>query len=66
MSGVPSRTIMPQAEAEEFMALLIAAQNTEHNCAWCRYFKKIGRRITQQYLGTAEAKLLKDLPKAEE
>jgi len=31
---------MPAEEAEEFMALLLLAQQTSHNCKWCDYFKK--------------------------
>jgi len=46
---------MPAAEAEEFMALLLAAQNTEHGCAWCNYFKKIGKRMISQYLPGGES-----------
>jgi len=38
--GFPSGT-MPAEEAEEFMALLLAAQSTQHNCTWCAYFKKV-------------------------
>ena len=38
-------------EAEEFMALLLAAQKTKHKCRWCNYFKKIGNRIVKQYVG---------------
>jgi len=31
---------MPAEEAEEFMALLLLAQQAGHNCRWCDYFKK--------------------------
>jgi len=33
-------SVMPSAEAEEFMALLLSAQSTKHNCPYCAYFKK--------------------------
>ena len=42
-------------EAEEFMALLLAAQKTKHKCRWCNYFKKIGNRIVKQYVSEGEA-----------
>lgn len=45
----PSAT-MPAAEAEEFMALLLAAQKSTHNCAWKRYFDKIGKRMIKQHM----------------
>jgi len=41
------------AEAEEFMALLLAAQNTEHVCVWCSYFKKMGDRMVKQHVKEA-------------
>ena len=37
-------------EAEEFMALLLAAQNTEHKCVWSAYFRKMGNRMVGQYV----------------
>lgn len=40
---------MSADEAEEFMALLLAAQSEEHDCAWCNYFKKIGTRMVEKY-----------------
>ena len=42
-------------EAEEFMALLLAAQRTKHKCRWCNYFKKIGNRIVKQYVSGDES-----------
>jgi len=32
--------VMPSVDAEEFMALLLSAQSTKHNCPYCVYFKK--------------------------
>jgi len=47
------RTSIPSSgtpeEAEEFMALLLAAQKDEHDCMWSRYFKKLGDRMVGQY-----------------
>ena len=37
-------------EAEEFMALMLAAQKTEHSCSWADYFKKMGNRMVEQYV----------------
>jgi len=37
-------------EAEEFMALLLAAQNTDHVCSWCAYFKKMGDRMVKTHV----------------
>lgn len=37
-------------EAEEFMALLIAAQSTDHDCVWCAYFKKMGDRMVKTHV----------------
>lgn len=37
-------------EAEEFMALLLAAQKTEHKCSWSNYFRKLGDRMAGQYV----------------
>jgi len=39
-TGFPSAG-MPAEEAEEFMALLLLAQQTGHACKWCDYFKKV-------------------------
>jgi hypothetical protein len=36
---------MSRDEAEEFMALLLKAQGSQHKCPWCDYFKKIGARM---------------------
>lgn len=36
--------------AEEFMAMLIAAQNTEHDCIWVQYFKKMGDEMVNKYV----------------
>lgn len=35
--------------AEEFMALMLAAQKSKHKCPYCDYFKKLGDRMTEQY-----------------
>lgn len=38
-------------EAEEFMALLLLAQKEgEHDCAFVRYFRKLGDRMLTQYV----------------
>lgn len=37
-------------EAEEFMALLLAAQKTDHQCVWSAYFRKMGDRMVGQYV----------------
>lgn len=37
-------------DAEEFMALLLAAQKDEHDCIWSQYFKKLGDRMVGQYV----------------
>lgn len=37
-------------EAEEFMALLLAAQKTDHECLWSAYFRKMGDRMMGQYV----------------
>jgi len=37
-------------EAEEFMALLLAAQKDDHDCLWARYFRKLGDRMVKQYV----------------
>lgn len=37
-------------EAEEFMALLLAAQKTDHECVWSKYFRKMGDRMVGQYV----------------
>jgi len=37
-------------EAEEFMALLIAAQSSEHECSWIAYFKKMGDRMVKTHV----------------
>jgi len=42
------------SEAEEFMALLLAAQSTDHNCAWCNYFRDMGKRLISQYVPEGE------------
>lgn len=36
-------------EAEEFMALLLLAQTTDHECKWSTYFKKMGDRMVEQH-----------------
>lgn len=41
---------LPAEEAEEFMALMLAAQSEEHNCPWVNYFKKVGNRMVSQYI----------------
>ena len=38
-ASFPSQSLPPE-EAEEFMALLLLAQQAGHNCRWCDYFKK--------------------------
>ena len=38
-------------EAEEFMALLLSAQKSDHKCVWCSYFRKMGDRMVKQYTG---------------
>jgi len=38
-------------EAEEFMALLLLAQKeSEHDCAFVQYFRKLGDRMLTQYV----------------
>jgi len=37
-------------EAEEFMALLLAAQSSEHECSWVAYFKKMGDRMVKEHV----------------
>jgi len=32
-------------QAEEFMALLLKAQKDDHDCAYCRYFRKLGEQM---------------------
>ena len=32
-------------QAEEFMALLLKAQKDDHDCAYCRYFRKLGEKM---------------------
>ena len=34
-------------QAEEFMALLLKAQTDSHECAYCRYFKKLGQKMME-------------------
>jgi len=36
------------------MALLLAAQRSKHNCAWKKYFDKIGKRMMSQYYKVSE------------
>lgn len=40
---------MTAEEAEEFMALLLAAQKGDHNCPYADYFRKIGQRMMGTY-----------------
>lgn len=41
---------MPSEEAEEFMALLLAAQKGGHDCPYARYFRRIGQRMMGQHI----------------
>ena len=47
----PSMPSSGTPEAEEFMALLLSSQKTDHDCMWSRYFKKMGDRMVKQYTG---------------
>lgn len=49
-SGVPA--MGGPKEAEEFMALLLLAQKeSEHDCAFINYFRKLGDRMLGEYAG---------------
>lgn len=37
-ASFPSQSLPPE-EAEEFMALLLEAQSSNHECVFCDYFK---------------------------
>jgi len=41
-------------EGEEFMALLLAAQKSGHECIWVDYFRKLGDRMMNQYVKDGE------------
>jgi len=43
-ASFPSSEIQAET-AEEFMALLLKAQTDTHDCAYCKYFKKLGERM---------------------
>lgn len=47
----PSMPSSGTPEAEEFMALLLSAQKSDHKCVWCSYFRKMGDRMVKQYTG---------------
>jgi hypothetical protein len=55
-------SVMPSKEAEEFMALLLSAQGTKHNCPYCAYLKKAeqaqsNRMSSQRLIGVRRIRL---------
>ena len=51
----PSATMRAE-EAEEFMALLLRAQRSKHNCVYVKYFRKIGNRMMGQHAPEEDVK----------
>ena len=42
--------IAPTVDPEEFMALLLHAQSNPCDCAFARYFRKLGERMVKQHI----------------